>query len=46
MVNSTLKMVRYKITESYQNEIDEMYKPGGAEKIDSLNEDSINKILG
>lgn len=46
MVNSTLKMVRYKITESYQNQIDEIYMPGGSEKIDTLNEDSINKILG
>lgn len=46
MVNSTLKMVRYKITETYKNEIDEMYKSGGAEKIDSLNTDSLNKILG
>jgi len=46
MVNSTLKMVRYKITESYQQEIDAMYQPGGSEKIDGLNEDSLNKILG
>ena len=46
MVNSTLKMVRYKITESYQNEIDEMYTSGGSEKIDALNTDSIINILG
>jgi len=45
MVNSTLKMVRYKITESYQDEIDQMYKPGGTDRIDSLNADSLNKIL-
>jgi long-chain acyl-CoA synthetase len=46
MVNSTLKMVRYKITESYEQEINAMYQPGGTGKIDHLNEDSLNKILG
>jgi long-chain acyl-CoA synthetase len=45
MVNSTLKMVRYKITESYEQQIDAMYQSGGAEKIDHLNEESLNKIL-
>ena len=37
MVNSTLKMVRYKITERYKTEIDSMYEKGGVRKIDSLN---------
>lgn len=46
MVNSTLKMVRYKITESYEQQIAAMYQSGGTEKIDDLNEASLNKILG
>tara|TARA_R110002050_G_scaffold300621_3_gene471039 strand:+ start:13718 stop:15646 length:1929 start_codon:yes stop_codon:yes gene_type:complete len=37
MVNSTLKMVRYKITEAYKKEIDLMNSTGGARKIDELN---------
>ena len=37
MVNSTLKMVRYKITERYRKEIDLMNTPGGSKQIDKLN---------
>ncbi len=43
MVNSTLKMVRYKITEKYQSEIDLMNQPGGAKKIESLNIQTLEK---
>jgi len=45
MVNSTLKMVRHKITESYKEEIKGLYKPGNAEKIQKINSDSISKML-
>ena len=37
MVNSTLKMVRYQITNCYQSQIDLVYEPGGKNKIDELN---------
>ena len=37
MVNSTLKMVRYKILENYKPQIDMMYAPKGNQKIDELN---------
>lgn len=37
MVNSTLKMVRYKITEAYNAQIDGMYAPKGIAATDALN---------
>ena len=43
MVNSTLKMVRYKITETYKSEIDLMYTKGGIKKIDELNLKTLHK---
>jgi long-chain acyl-CoA synthetase len=43
MVNSTLKMVRYKITEGYHKQIDLMNSSGGAKKIDELNLKTIGK---
>lgn len=41
MVNSTLKMVRYKITEAYQNKLDIMNGVGGSKKIKQINLDSL-----
>ena len=43
MVNSTLKMVRYKITEKYQSQIDLMNQSGGAKKIEALNIKTLEK---
>lgn len=43
MVNSTLKMVRYKITERYKSEIDLMYAKNGVKKIDVLNLKNLHK---
>ena len=43
MVNSTLKMVRYKITETYKKEIDIMNSHGGAAQIDELNMITLGK---
>ncbi len=45
MVNSTMKMVRYKIVESHKEEIDKMYEPNAADKTKELNEKSLNSIL-
>lgn len=45
MVNSTLKMVRYKITDHYKKEIDTIYSPDKKE-IEKINAFSINKIKG
>ena len=42
-VNSTLKMVRYKITEAYKQELDLMNAPGGSKKIDELNMNTLAK---
>lgn len=43
MVNSTLKMVRYKITEAYKKEIDVMNSVGGNKQIDQLNKKNLAK---
>jgi long-chain acyl-CoA synthetase len=43
MVNSTLKMVRYKILENYKPEIDTMYAPKGSQKIDEMNIKTLEK---
>ena len=44
MINSTLKMVRYKITEHYQDQIQTIYKEGH-EAIDKENISSIKSLL-
>jgi len=44
MINSTLKMVRHKITTHYQNEINTMYGPEGQKMVNDLNIQSIHKI--
>lgn len=44
-VNSTLKMVRYKIEEAYSNEIEEIYSSGGSEKIKGRNLNTLNKLF-
>jgi long-chain acyl-CoA synthetase len=41
MVNSTLKMVRYKITEHYQSEIELMYSSNASSKVDTLNQNNL-----
>jgi len=43
MVNSTLKMVRYKITEAYKEEIETMNSVGGSKQIDELNMKTLSK---
>lgn len=43
MVNSTLKMVRYKILESYKSQIDVMYGPKGHQRIDEMNIKTLEK---
>jgi len=44
MINSTLKMVRYKITETYKHLIDEMYKPN-AKSDNNHNLNVLKKII-
>lgn len=43
MVNSTLKMVRYKILESYKPQIDIMYGPKGHQRINEMNIKTLEK---
>lgn len=45
MVNSTLKMVRHKITEAYQNEIESIYDTDAKDKVNKLNIESIKKVI-
>jgi long-chain acyl-CoA synthetase len=45
MINSTLKMVRYKIIETYQQNINEMYSNGRTTSVSPKNEDIIKKLL-
>jgi len=45
MINSTLKMVRYKIIETYQQNIIEMYNNGRTTSVSPKNEDIIKKLL-
>ncbi len=45
MINSTLKMVRYKIIETYKNEIDEMYMPEKDKIADLKNEALLSKLF-
>ena len=43
MINSTLKMVRYKIAEHYKSEINTLYE--SSDKINDLNSRSISKLI-
>ena len=45
MINSTLKMVRYKIIETYQRYINEMYENGRSTTVCPKNEETIKNLL-
>jgi len=45
MLNSTMKMVRGKICDAYQNKLDFLYTPEAKEIINEENKASINKLL-
>ncbi|MEN8138117.1 MAG: AMP-binding protein [Bacteroidota bacterium] len=45
MVNSTLKMVRYKIEEAYEVDINDMYKPSGLEFTRIKNVSTLDKMF-
>ncbi len=45
MINSTMKMVRYKIIEAYQQDINEMYENGRSTTICPKNEETIKNLL-
>lgn len=45
MINSTMKMVRYKITETYQNQLDGMYNSENATKNNNNNIITISKLF-
>ncbi|MFN8255467.1 MAG: AMP-binding protein [Bacteroidales bacterium] len=45
MINSMLKMVRYKIAEAYQLNINEMYSEGRTTSVNPKNEDIIKNLL-
>jgi len=45
MINSTLKMVRYKIIEAYQQDIAEMYESGRSATISPKNMETIKNLL-
>ncbi len=45
MINSTMKMVRYKIVEAYKNEIQEMYTNGRSSIVCPKNEETVKKLL-
>lgn len=44
-VNSTMKMVRYKIEQAYAKEIGEMHAPGGSEKMKEQNKATLGKLF-
>lgn len=46
MINSTLKMVRYRITEAYRGRIDNLYGAEGAQVHNSENLDVVEKLFG
>jgi long-chain acyl-CoA synthetase len=46
MINSTMKMVRYKITEVYKSRIDFMYEEEGKSHINVLNRQAAVELLG
>ena len=45
MVNSTMKMVRFKIVEHYKNEIDSMYDSNPSNKTEEMNAKSLESLL-
>lgn len=45
MVNSTMKIVRGKITEHYRNRIDYLYKPESKDICNAFNMEAVSKIL-
>ena len=45
MINSTMKMVRYKIVETYRNKIDYMYTPEGAQNKNEMNRELLRKMF-
>ncbi len=45
MINSTLKMVRYKIRETYQDKIDYMYTPEGNSAMNRKNIETLNEMF-
>ncbi len=44
MLNSTLKLVRRRITEFYQNRIDHLYTPEGKDPFDRRNRIIISRL--
>ncbi|MDA3808847.1 MAG: AMP-binding protein [Spirochaetaceae bacterium] len=46
MINSTMKMVRYKITETYEDRINYMYSDEGKVHVNDWNLEAAKKILG
>lgn len=45
MINSTMKMVRYKIQEAYHDKIEVMYTPEGSNSVNDINRQTIKKYL-
>ena len=45
MINSTMKMVRFKIQEVYHDKIEVMYTPEGSNSVNDINRQSINRYL-
>ncbi|MDD4644989.1 MAG: AMP-binding protein [Bacteroidales bacterium] len=45
MINSTMKMVRYKIQEAYRDKIEIMYTPEGSNSVNDINLQTIQKFL-
>ncbi len=45
MINSTMKMVRYKIVEAYKDDIQEMYTNGRSSIVCPKNEETVKKLL-
>jgi long-chain acyl-CoA synthetase len=43
-INSTMKMVRWKIIQHYQDRIDQLYKPEGKDPFNSLNREVVRKL--
>lgn len=45
MINSTMKMVRHKIREAYQDKIDFMYSTGGNKVVNDINLQVVNQLF-
>ncbi len=45
MINSALKMVRYRILDAYQERIDFMYSSGGANIVNKMNIETVSELL-